>query len=180
LDGRSVLVANADTWHDADLGRFVGQWDRERVAVLTNTRGAFGPRSGVVASLLPGSTAAGLSAAPPGLWEALWRGEAAAGRIQTVHTGAPVLDCGTHVRYLEANLLWAELHGGALTDSNWVHPEAMLTGSAEGSVIGHGASVAGHIRRCVVWPGSEVGDSEVLTDTIRAADLTVMVRPASN
>jgi mannose-1-phosphate guanylyltransferase/MurNAc alpha-1-phosphate uridylyltransferase len=178
LDGRAVLVTNADTWHDADLRRFVDQWDRERVAVLTNTPGAFGARSGVVASLVPGSTAAGLTAEPSGLWETLWRGEAAAGRIQTVHTGAPVLDCGTHIRYLEANLLWVELHAGQLTDSNWVHPGAMLTGSAQGSVIGRGASVAGRIRRCVVWPGSEVGDSEMLTDTVRAGDLTVMVRAA--
>jgi ADP-glucose pyrophosphorylase len=54
----------------------------------------------------------------------------------------------------------------------------MLTGSAQGSVIGRGASVAGRIRRCVVWPGSEVGDSEMLTDTVRAGDLTVMVRAA--
>lgn len=179
LDGRAVLVTNADTWHDADLGRFVDQWDRERVAVLTNTPGAFGPRSGVVASLVPGPTAAGLSAEPSGLWEALWRGEAAADRIQTVHAQVPVLDCGTHIRYLEANLRWAELHEAGPTDSSWVHPEALLTGSAEGSVIGHGASVAGHIRRCVVWPGSEVGDSETLTDTVRAGDLTVMVRTAS-
>lgn len=178
LDGRSVLVSNSDTWHDADLGCFVEQWDRERVAVLTNTPGAFGPRSGVVASIIPGSTAAGLTAEPSGLWEALWRGVVAAARIQTMHTGARVLDCGTPLRYLEANLQWLDLHRDGPTDSNWVHPEAMLTGSAEGSVIGHGASVAGRIRRCVVWAGSEVGDSEVLTDTVRAGDLTVMVRAA--
>lgn len=176
LDGRAVLVINADTWHDADLDRFAEQWDRERVAVLTNTAGAFGPRSGVVASVVPGSIAAGLTAEPSGLWEVLWRGEVAAGRIQTVHTGVPVLDCGTPIRYLGANLLWVGLHGSGPTDDNWLHAEAMLTGSAEGSVIGRGASVAGRIRRCVVWPGSEVGESEVLTDTIRAGDLTVMVR----
>lgn len=178
LDGRAVLVSNADTWHDADLGSFVDRWDRERVAVLTNTPGAFGPRSAVVASIIPGSTAAGLTAEPSGLWETLWRGEADAGRIQTVHTGSLVLDCGTHIRYLEANLRWAELRVAGPTDSSWVHPEAKLAGSAQGSVIGHGASVAGHIRRCVVWPGSEVGDSERLTDAIRAGDLTVMVRTA--
>lgn len=176
LDGRAVLVTNADTWHEAELGRFVGQWDRERVAVLTTTPGAFGPRSSVVASVMPGPVAAGLIAEPSGLWEALWRAEAAAGRIQTVHVGAVALDCGTPAGYLDANLLWLGSHRTDLVGDNWVHPGAELTGAAESSVIGGGASVAGTIRRCVVWPDSAVVATESLTDAIRASGLTVMVR----
>lgn len=178
LDGRAVLVTNADTWHDADLGWFLEQWDRERVAILTGTPGPFGPRSSVVASVMPASVAAGLAAEPSGLWEALWRAEVAAGRIQTLHTDAPVRDCGTPLGYLEANLLWLGNRSPGPAGGNWVDPSAELVGSADGSVIGRGASVAGTIRRCVVWPDSEVLGPENLTDSIRAVDLTVMVRTA--
>jgi mannose-1-phosphate guanylyltransferase/MurNAc alpha-1-phosphate uridylyltransferase len=34
-------------------------------------------------------------------------------------------------------------------------------------VIGPGARVAGQVKRCVVWPGAEVGVDEQLVDAIR-------------
>ncbi|GAA3397882.1 hypothetical protein [Cryptosporangium minutisporangium] len=48
-----------------------------------------------------------------------------------------------------------------------------MTGTATDSVVGAGATVAGRIVRCVVWPGARVEAHESLTDTIRADDLTV-------
>lgn len=161
LEGRGVLVANGDTWHLADLAAFAEGWDGVSVAVLTTTPGPFGPRSSVVASLLPGSVAAGLTAEPSGLWEVLWRHEVAAGRLVTIRTDAEVHDCGTPVSYLAANMAWAHRFGS--------------TGPG-GSVVGEGAVVDGTLERCVVWPGSRVGASEHLVDAVRAEGLTVLVR----
>jgi MurNAc alpha-1-phosphate uridylyltransferase len=155
LDGRHVVVANGDTWHRADLRRLLEGWDGERVRVLTPTPLPFGPRSAVIASLLPWSRAARLAAAPSGLWEVLWAEELAAGRLEAVHDPAVAIDCGTPAQYLRANLEWS---GGE-------------------SVVGEGAVVQGSIERTVVWPGSRVEAGERLVDAIRAEDRTVLVRP---
>ncbi|MEZ5239708.1 MAG: sugar phosphate nucleotidyltransferase [Microthrixaceae bacterium] len=170
IDGRPVVVVNADAQHEADLARFVGAWDRERVAVLTTTPGAFGPQSTVLASLLPPQLVAGLRADPSGLWEVVWRNEVELGRLQTVHCDAEFIDCGTPGSYLRANLEWAG-RGGL-----WVHPEASVGAEIAESVVGRGAVVEGTIERCVVWPGSTVHGGEHLRDAIRASDITVLVR----
>lgn len=157
LDGRHVVVANGDTWHRADLARLLEGWDGERVRVLTPTPLPFGPRSGVIASLVPWSHAGRLAAVPSGLWELVWAGELEAGRLEAVHDPAVAIDCGTPAQYLRANLTWS---GGA-------------------SVVGEGAVVEGTLERCVVWPGSRVGPGEHLVDAIRAEERTVLVRPRS-
>lgn len=154
LDGRGALVVNADTWHRADLAAFVAGWDGERVRVLTPSPLPFGPRSGVVASILPWSSAVELHAEPSGLWELVWRRELALGRLDAVHEPGPVVDCATPADYLRANLTWS---GGA-------------------SVIGHDAIVEGSVTRSVVWPGASVARGEVLVDAIRAGQRTVLVR----
>lgn len=154
LDGRDVLIVNADTWHRAELDHFVDGWDRDSVRVLTTTTPPFGPRSSVVASLLPWRDAVHLRAEPSGLWERVWREALAQGRIDAVHSTAEVIDCGTPADYLRANLSWS---GGR-------------------SVIGRGATVHGTVQRSVVWPGSHVAASEHLVDAIRAGSRTVLVR----
>jgi NDP-sugar pyrophosphorylase family protein len=154
LDGRAVLVANADTWHRADLASFVAGWDGERVRLLTSTPLPFGPRSGVVASLLPWSIARSLTAEPSGLWEVVWAAALADGRLDAVHEPGPVVDCATVSDYLRANMTW----------------------SSGASVIGAGAVVEGSVTRSVVWPGAHVGPGEVLVDAIRADGRTVLVR----
>lgn len=175
LGGRHVLVTNADTFHDAELTEFVKRWDVRRVAVLTGTPGDFGPRSTVVASIIPAAVAAGIPPEPAGLWERLWRHESAAGRMQVVHEPIEVIDCGTPAGYLAANLRWAEAGTGSAASGGWVHPRAEVSGEVVASVVGRGASVAGRITRCVVWPDSRVGASEVLRDAVRAGPLTVEV-----
>lgn len=154
LDGRDALVVNADTFHRSDLQAFVRSWDRERVSVLTPTPGPFGPRSAVVASLLPWWAVARLAAEPAGLWETLWRGELAAGRLTWHHEPTVVVDCGTPAAYLRANLIW----------------------SSGASVIGAGAQVSGRVERCVVWPGARVAAGEELVDAVRAGRRTLLVR----
>lgn len=154
LDGRAVLVVNADTWHRADLAGFVAGWDGERVRILTPGPVPFGPRSGIVASLLPWRVVSSLRERPAGLWEAVWRREVAAGRIDAVVEAGVVIDCGTPSAYLAANL---EVSGGA-------------------PVIGQGAKVEGTVERTVVWPDSVVGPTEHLVDAVRAEQLTVLIR----
>jgi len=154
LDGRSVVVLNADTWHRADIAAFVGGWDGERVRILTPTPGPFGARSGVVASILPWSVAVALEVTPSGLWEVVWRDALVAGSIDVAHETGPVVDCARPADYLRANMEWS---GGQ-------------------SVIGEGAVVDGRVTRSVVWPGSVVNPAEHLVDAIRADLRTVLVR----
>jgi N-acetyl-alpha-D-muramate 1-phosphate uridylyltransferase len=154
LDGRSALVVNADTVHDEDLTSFVAGWDGERVRVLMTGTSPFGPRSGVVASIAPWGCIAAMADGPAGLWEALWRSEGAAGRLDAVAARGGSIDCGTPRGYLRGNL-W--LSGGA-------------------SVIGRDAVVEGTVERCVVWPGASVVAGEHLVDAVRADGLTVLVR----
>ncbi len=154
LDGRGALVVNADTWHRAELSAFAAGWDGERVRVLTSTPLPFGPRSGVVASLLPWSIVATIEATPAGLWELVWRAELAAGRLDAVHHPGAVVDCASPGDYLAANMAWS---GGE-------------------TVIGAGAVVEGDARRCVLWPEAQVHRGEQLVDTIRTPTLSVLVR----
>ena len=154
LDGRGALVVNADTVHAEDLRAFVGGWDGRRVRVLatpdptTCADGGdqFGPRSGIVASIVPWEHVQALVPEPSGLWELLWRPELEAGRLDVVMATGTVIDCGTPEQYLRANL--------------WV--------SGGRSVIGAGAVVRGRLERSVVWPGATVEDHEHLIDAVRA------------
>jgi N-acetyl-alpha-D-muramate 1-phosphate uridylyltransferase len=161
IDGRDVLVANADVWlaDDKVVDEFVAGWDgdRARLLVVDNPRDSdFGGRwryAGV--SLLPWSMVARLEAEPSGLYEVLWKEESGAGRLDLAPTEMEYRDCGTARSYLEANLLES---GGR-------------------SVIGGGAVVEGDVSESVVWPGGVVLPGERLHRAIRAGErLTVLVR----
>ena len=158
IDGRGVLVHNADTWHEADLVRFVDGWDGERIRLLVvddPARGDFGPSRYVGVALMPWGEVRGLRAEPTGLYEVSWRAAGERGALDLVTTDARSVACDTPADYLRANLLAS---GGV-------------------SVIGAGAVVDGVVERSVVWPGGVVRAGEVLRDAIRADDrLTVFVR----
>lgn len=154
VDGRAVLVANADAWRDGSLEPLIERWDGERVRLLCVAdpdRGDFGDLRYAGACLLPWSSVRGLGATPSGLYEVLWRHEEAAGRLDLVTTNQHFIDCGTPADYLRAN----------------------LTANGGNSVIGAGAVVDGEVLRSVVWPGSVVRRGEHLVDAIRAGELTV-------
>ncbi len=186
VDGRDLVVLNADTWIPGTPGRAVGEllegWDRERAAVLTSTPGGFGPHSSVVASVLPWRLVERISPTPSGLWEVVWRGELEAGRLQGIHTDLRALDCGTPRRYLAANLLWAfdgsdvDAAPAELGGRGWVHPAASVDGEVSGSVIGAGATVRGSVRSSVLWPGAVVHEGETLEHAVRGGRRTVLVR----
>jgi hypothetical protein len=160
LDGRDVLVTNADVYQPGGLGELLEGWDGERCRLLVadplpGRRTDFRTPDGVPARyvgscLMPWSLVRGLEAAPSGLYEVLWRELDRAGRLDLVWL-APQrvsIDCGTPADYLAANL---HASGGA-------------------SVVAEGAVVEGSIDRCVVWPGAYVGPDEQLSEVVRAGD----------
>ncbi|MFV0317497.1 MAG: NTP transferase domain-containing protein [Microthrixaceae bacterium] len=191
LEGSDLVVLNADTWLPGTPGEAVssllGQWDRERVAVLTGSAGEFGPRSSVLVSALPWTLARELPERPAGLWEAVWRSEVAAGRLQGIHSRGVGIDCGTPGRYLLANRLWGAdpvryttpAEGRHTTvPGGWVHQSAIVDGAVSGSVVGAGVRVDGTVDSSVLWPGAQVHAGEHLTSAIRTPQRTVYVRTA--
>ena len=155
LDGRGVLVVNADAWCPGSLASFVDGWDRVGVRLLLVAADELTATSRVAGALMPWSDVAPLPAEPAGLYEAVWAAAQAAGRLEVVRHDGAFVDCGTPAQYLAANLASG---GGA-------------------SVVGEGAVVEGEIDRCVVWPGAAVLPHERLTCAIRADDrMTVLVR----
>jgi N-acetyl-alpha-D-muramate 1-phosphate uridylyltransferase len=153
LDGRDVLLTNADAYTPHGLAELLSGWDGERCRLLASPVGP-GERADFVANgtgvryvgscLLPWTAVRGLAAEPSGLYEVLWR-DLPSG-LDLVVTAARVVDCGRPADYLAANLM----------------------ASGGGSVIGKGAVVEGSVERCVVWPGAYVGPQERLVEVVRA------------
>jgi len=180
IAGRGVLVQNADAWSTADLAPFTDGWDGERIRLLitpgADGRVAFGPGVGLVASLLPWSEVSRLHAVPSGLYEMMWRRADAEGRIDVVGHRGSFVDCGTPRQYLRANLEAAALLPGVNGTGSLIDPTAVTSAPINQSVIGPGATVAGTVKGSVVWGGSQVAEGETLVDSVRAGNLTVVVR----
>jgi MurNAc alpha-1-phosphate uridylyltransferase len=166
IDGRDVLVVNADAWAPGDLGAFVDGWDRERPCVWAHGTSRFGPRVGVVASLLPWAEARALQPVPCGLYEVVWRRCHEAGALEVRRHDGPFVDCGTPADYLAANLAAASLAGGPVIDPS----ASVAAGTVDAaSVVGARAVVEGRVEASVVWPGVHVGPDEVLVRSVRAS-----------
>ena len=76
VDGRPVLVLNADTWTTADLGPFVAGWDGVRprlLCVADPELATWGDLAYAGTALLPWSLVGDLPDTPSGLWEVSWR-----------------------------------------------------------------------------------------------------------
>lgn len=155
FDGRPALVVNSDAWSPGSLAGFASAWDGERVCLLLVGEDELTSSSAVAASLLPWTEIERLAPEPTGLYEVSWRGAQAEGRLEVVRHDGPFVDCGTPAQYLAAN----------------------LAASGGESVVGEGATVAGTIDQCVIWPGATVWEGEHLTRAIRADEATtVLVR----
>jgi MurNAc alpha-1-phosphate uridylyltransferase len=187
LDGRAALVVNADAWCQPDLAAFADGWDGERVRILVAGAEPFGPRSKIVASILPWSEVTRLEPVPSGLWESCWRALQRSGAIDAAAYDGPFVDCGTPARYLAANRWASALATGSdpasasmvAGDDSIVHPSAIVAPGAivQASVVGPGARIEGVVRRSVIWAGTTVRRAEVLDHAIRAGSrLTVLVR----
>jgi CTP:molybdopterin cytidylyltransferase MocA len=159
LDGRDVVLTNADAWLPAGLDGLLDGWDGERARLLVAPAadghgdplaapGAEpgGPVRYVGACLLPWRLVRDLAPVPTGLFEVVWRPERDAGRLDLVRTGQAAVDCGTPARYLAAN----------------------LAASGGTTVVGAGARVDGTAERCVVWDGAVVERGEHLVGVVRA------------
>jgi N-acetyl-alpha-D-muramate 1-phosphate uridylyltransferase len=185
IDGRPVLVHNADVWTTAGLGEFVDGWDGKVARVLLAVRsteagsgqlgqGAFGPSVGLVATLLPWSEVEQLEPVPSSLYGATLRQAWTTGRLDAISVDAPFVDCGTPSDYLAANLAAAALAGGSIVD-----PTARVTGTIVDSVVGAGAVVEGSVVGSVLWDGVSVGASERLRGVVRVSDPDRDVQPGA-
>ncbi len=158
IDGRAVLVVNADAWHRADLCEFADGWDGRDTRLLTVVdprRGTWGDRRYAGAALLPWSEVNRLGAHPSGLWEEAWRRLRPGRNLELVDHHGAYFDCGTPADYLAANL---EASGGR-------------------SVIGEGAVVEGTVEATVVWAGARVDRGEHLYRAVRATGGVTVVVP---
>jgi hypothetical protein len=180
IDGRGVLVGNADAYladpfrePGKDIEALLAGWSGDTVRLLTKPcrpgeTGGFSGNRFAGFSLLPWHRVKDLEDHNQDLVRTVWRPAEADGALELIGYEGLYLDTGTPASYLEANLHAA---GAGLVD-----PTAEVTGVAVDSVVGAGARVAGHITRCVVWPGATVAADESLTDVIRATDgLTIAV-----
>jgi MurNAc alpha-1-phosphate uridylyltransferase len=161
IDGRPVLLTNADAWFqpDLDLSAFVDTWDGVRTRLLcidVGRRADFGDLRYCGVALLPSAAVSTFEARPSGLYEVSWAAEERAGRLDLVVHDGPVVDCGTPADYLRANLLAS---GGVPV----IDPSA---------TVGDGAVM----ERCVVWSGARVAAGEHLVDAVRTPRGTVLIR----
>jgi len=154
IDGRHVLVHNADSFVDDDLDALLDGWDGRHPRLLVRSQDApsdFGQHRFLGVSLLPASAAATLPDVPSGLYPLVWRPAWDAGTLELIEARGESIDCGTPADYLRANLHVS--HGQ--------------------SVVAADAVVNGSITRCVVWPGARVDAGETLVDVIRTPLCTV-------
>jgi hypothetical protein len=157
LDGRAVLVTNADAWYDAAaiglLAGLVRGWDGERPRLLCvrDRAGDFGDLRYVGTALLPWASVRDLTEEPSGLYEVSWAALHEQGRLDLVRTEVMAVDCGTPADYLRAN----------------------LAASGGEPVVEDGAVVEGELVRSVVWAGETVAAGERLVDAVRGAGVTL-------
>lgn len=162
IDGRAVLLTNADAWYPAGaavvIDGLVAGWDGERPRLLCvpSRRGDFGDLRYVGTALLPWWSVRDLPDCPAGLYEVSWAALHDGGRLDLVAADLDAVDCGTPGDYLRAN----------------------LAASAGRPVIEDGAVVEGELVRSVVWAGEIVHAGERLVGAIRAAGTTLQPRDA--
>jgi len=165
IDGRGVVVVNADAWTPSDLGPFVAGWDGSTVRLLVHGSDSFGPRAQIVASTLPWSIVQRLPVHPSGLYEVVWKECFERDELEVVEHHGLFRDCGTPHEYLLANLDAVVVAGGSIIERDVVvAPGVRIVDS----VIGAGAQIEGDVSSSVVWSGQAVVPGERLMRSIRA------------
>lgn len=137
VDGRPVLVTNADLWLSDPVEGFLDGWDGSRARLLVQDTGApsdFGTLRYMGVSTVPADVAARLDYAPSGLYSAVWRDAFAAGTLEFVELTGRSFDCGTPAEFLTANL-------SAGDGTSVVAPDARVRGRVDRSVVLAGARV---------------------------------------
>jgi N-acetyl-alpha-D-muramate 1-phosphate uridylyltransferase len=179
IDGRAVLVLNADAYVSAprgDLLRLLAGWHGERVRMLGRRQDdgypPFGGLSFAGASLIPAADAALLKDEYSHLVRTTWRPAQRAGRLDALELDGTYIDCGTPADYLAANLF-------AACGSNLIDPSAVVQGQVDECVVGARALVCGQVSRSVLWAEAEVGKEETLSGVIRTASGLTMKTTAA-
>jgi len=159
IDGRSVLVCNADAYLSPDPPDLFAGWDGCTVRLLVVPAepgtGEFGDArqwrfAGM--SLLPWQVVRDLPQRTAELVTTAWRPAESRHELQLIPHHGGYFDCGTPANYLAANL---HATGGR-------------------SIVGEGAVVRGRLTRSLVLPGGYVADHEHLVEAIRVGrDMTV-------
>lgn len=165
IDGRSVVVVNADGWTPTPLDALLEGWDGQTVRVMVNGGSTFSPSSKIVASTLPWRIVERLDDQPTGLYEVVWRDAFANGELEVVSHDGVFIDCGMPLDYLRANLEAVALAGDSLVAEG---AQIDVSAKVASSVIGTGARVFGDVEASVVWPGQVVESGERLIRSIRA------------
>lgn len=148
IDGRPVLVTNADLWLSDPVTSFLDGWDGTRPRLLVRDTGRpadFGTLRYMGVSTVPADIAARLEYSPSGLYSAVWREAFAAGGLEFVELTGRSFDCGTPAEFLTAN----------------------LSAGDGSSVIAPDARVLGRVDRSVLLAGATVGPDEHLVCAIR-------------
>ena len=148
IDGRPVLLTNADLWLSDPIDAFLDGWDGTRPRLLVQDTGNaadFGTLRYMGVSTVPAQMAARLEYSPSGLYSAVWRDAYAAGRLEFVELTGRSFDCGTPAEFLTAN----------------------LSAGNGSSVVAPDARVDGRVDRSVVLAGATVGPAEELVCAIR-------------
>lgn len=180
VDGRDVLVVNADAYLAAEDSDGATGWVAELLAdpqrgtvrllgvpAAPGSVEAFGGYRFAGMSALPWRWVRDLPAGPAELVHTTWRPAEAAEALEMVQLPGHFVDTGTPAGYLAANR-----HAAA--GGNLLAPDATVTGRCRCAVVGAGAEVRGDLTRAVVWPGARVRAGEHLVDAVRAGDdLTV-------
>ena len=161
IDGRDVMVTNADAWFppDLDLAAFAADWDRKRVRLLCvhePARGDFGDLRYCGIALMPAPIVARLRPEPSGLYEVSWRQEWEANRLDLAIYDGEFIDCGSPSEYLAANM-------AASGGRSVIAPGAVVEAGAE-------------LVNCVLWDNAVVVKTETLTNTVRGENLTLLIR----
>lgn len=165
IDGRGVVIVNADAWSPEPIEPLLDGWDGETVRVMVSGEAPFSPTSRIVASTLPWRVAKDLEERPTGLYEVVWRDAFVSGELEVVHHHGEFVDCGTPAEYLQANLTAVEISGASIVAED---AEVAVGAVVSSSVLGAGSIVAGEVRDSVVWPGQVVASGERLIRSIRA------------
>lgn len=137
VDGRPVLVTNADLWLSDPIEGFLDGWDGTRPRLLVQDTGApsdFGTLRYMGVSTVPAEVAARLEYSPSGLYAAVWRDAFTAGKLEFIELTGRSFDCGTPAEFLTANL-------SAGDGSSVIAPDARVLGRVDRSVVLAGATV---------------------------------------
>lgn len=157
IDGRAVLVHNADSWHRFGLRPLIDGWDGHSIRLASRRvqdGGDFADRKYLGIGLIPFEYLREIPERRAGLYELILEPAWLRREIEFVDFDGEWFDCGTPRSYLAANLFAS---GGV-------------------TVVGPDATVLGDATECVLWGGTTVGPEESLYRCIRASnELTVQV-----